>query len=138
MKTFLYPESLIKEYEHWVVLLRPKQPTIGALVVVHKSDATALSQICADSFTELKIITDEIETALGDLFDFQKINYMMLMMVDPHVHYHVIPRYEQPKDFQGIKCVDKGWPALPQLGDALPLDGGQMANLQKLIKSRWQ
>jgi diadenosine tetraphosphate (Ap4A) HIT family hydrolase len=41
----------------------------------------------------------------------------MLMMVDHHVHYHVIPRYESESEFEGLKWTDNGWPALPILGD---------------------
>jgi len=36
----------------------------------------------------------EIESALGSFVQYQKLNYLMLMMVDPQVHFHVIPRYE--------------------------------------------
>src|SRR3546814_6351187 len=37
---FGHPATLIAEYEHWVVLLRPAQPTLGALILAAKSDAT--------------------------------------------------------------------------------------------------
>lgn len=137
MKTFGFPASLIREYRNWVVLLRPKQPTLGALVVVHKSAATALSDIDEQSFAELKIVTDHIEKTLGNLFAFNKINYMMLMMVDPHVHYHVIPRYEQTKEFAGIESVDAGWPALPQLGDDIGFAEAVMTDLLKTISDAW-
>ncbi|MDP7142118.1 MAG: HIT family protein [Alphaproteobacteria bacterium] len=137
MKTFGFPASLIREYRNWVVLLRPKQPTLGALVVVHKSGATALSDIDEQSFAELKIVTDHIEKTLGNLFAFNKINYMMLMMVDPHVHYHVIPRYEQTKEFAGIESVDAGWPALPQLGDDIGFSDAVMTDLLKTISDAW-
>ncbi len=30
---FGYPATLVAEYEHWVVLLRPEQPTLGSLVL---------------------------------------------------------------------------------------------------------
>jgi diadenosine tetraphosphate (Ap4A) HIT family hydrolase len=39
-----------------------------------------------------------------------KINYLMLMMVDPHVHFHVLPRYEGDRSHGGIEVVDAGWP----------------------------
>ena len=32
MLKFGYPDSLVHEYAHWVVLIRPKQVTMGALV----------------------------------------------------------------------------------------------------------
>ena len=39
MRKFGYPDTLIREYEHWVVLLRPAQVTLGSLVLAAKSDA---------------------------------------------------------------------------------------------------
>ena len=45
MLKFGYPDSLICDYEHWVVLLRPAQVTRGSLVLAAKSDATAFGQL---------------------------------------------------------------------------------------------
>ena len=39
----------------------------------------------------------------------------MLMMVDPHVHFHVIPRYASQRDFLGLSFVDQDWPKPPDL-----------------------
>src|SRR3546814_20848874 len=41
---FGHPATLIAEYEHWVVLLRPAQPTLGALILAAKSDATEIGR----------------------------------------------------------------------------------------------
>ena len=40
-----------------------------------------------------------MEASVSKAFSYQKINYLMLMMVDPDVHFHVIPRYEETKSF---------------------------------------
>ena len=45
----------------------------------------------------------------------------MLMMVDPNVHFHVIPRYSEPRSWNGIEFPDAGWPGPPQLGGAIQL-----------------
>jgi diadenosine tetraphosphate (Ap4A) HIT family hydrolase len=39
----------------------------------------------------------------------------MLMMVDPLVHFHVVPRYQAPRAFQGTDWVDKNWGRFPDL-----------------------
>jgi len=39
----------------------------------------------------------------------------MLMMVDPEVHFHIIPRYEHAPDWQGKKFPDTTWPTPPNL-----------------------
>ena len=45
----------------------------------------------------------------------------MLMMVDPHVHFHVLPRYAQTRVFDGVQFPDTGWPGPPDLKSATDL-----------------
>ena len=134
MRKFGYPATLVAEFEHWVVLLRPAQPTLGSLVLAARSDATALSDLSAEAHAEMKLASTAIETALRSFVDYAKINYLMLMMVDPHVHAHVIPRYEGNRDFTGVQFPDAGWPKLPDLGSAVALDDAQVAELVAALK----
>ena len=115
MKKFGYPGTLIKEYEHWVVLLRPQQATLGALVLICKNEADTFSKISPGAFSELKGITAAIEHHLKDCFSYDKINYLMLMMVDHDVHFHVLPRYAHSRVFEQQKFNDLGWPGPPDL-----------------------
>ena len=121
---FGWPASLIAEFAHWVVLLRPAQPTLGSLVLAAKSDATAFGDLPAEAHAELKIVTGAIEAALQAAVGYQKINYLMLMMVDPHVHFHVLPRYEGERSGGGLTVRDAGWPGQPDLGAAVASDAG--------------
>jgi diadenosine tetraphosphate (Ap4A) HIT family hydrolase len=115
MKKFGYPDTLIKEYKSWVVLLRPQQVTLGSLVLICKNEADALSKITLDAFLELKEITTAIELNLKACFSYDKINYLMLMMVDLDVHFHVLPRYADPRIFGQTEFYDPGWPGPPDL-----------------------
>ena len=116
MAKFGYPENLIKDYVYWAVLLRPQQATLGALVLICKEDAAALSAISAGAFSELKEITSAIESSLKGCFNYDKINYLMLMMVDPDVHFHILPRYSTSRVFNQAEFADPGWPGPPDLG----------------------
>lgn len=137
MVKFGYPDTLIREYHHWVVLLRPHQATLGALVLACKSDAQAFSDIPGAAFAELQRVVGDIEAGLGAFRPYQKINYLMLMMVDREVHFHVLPRYEAAQEFEGTTYVDGGWPAAPDLtGGAQPNEAGQAA-LVTAIKACW-
>ncbi|BBF71179.1 HIT family protein [Sphingomonas bisphenolicum] len=120
---FGWPATLIAEFDHWVVLLRPTQPTLGSLVLAAKSDATAFGDLPAEAHAELKTATATIEAALTRAVGYAKINYLMLMMVDPHVHFHVIPRYEGTRSGGGLTVADAGWPGQPELGAAVRPDG---------------
>ena len=134
---FGWPITLIAEFDHWVVLLRPAQPTLGSLVLAAKSDATAFGDLPGAAHAELKTVTATIEAALGKAVDYSKINYLMLMMVDPHVHFHVIPRYEGERSGAGLTIADAGWPGQPDLGSAVKIDSEQDTSLRDWIKARF-
>jgi diadenosine tetraphosphate (Ap4A) HIT family hydrolase len=134
IEKFGFPATLVAEFEHWVVLLRPAQPTLGALVLAAKSDATAFGDLPADAHAELKTLTAAIEAALTQAVGYAKINYLMLMMVDPHVHFHVLPRYEGERSGAGLTVADAGWPGQPDLGQAVKLADAQIAALTGWLK----
>ena len=118
MAKFGYPITLIKEYAHWVLLLRPQQATLGALVLICKDESDTFSDITLEAFSELKEIAAAIERHLGHCFSYDKINYLMLMMVDKDVHFHVLPRYAHSRFFEEKEFNDPGWPGPPDLSQA--------------------
>ena len=134
IEKFGFPHTLIAEFAHWVVLLRPAQPTLGSLVLAAKSDATAFGDLAAEAHAELAVVTRAIESALAQAVGYARINYLMLMMVDPHVHFHVLPRYEGSREQAGVAVADAGWPGQPDLGSAAKLDAGQIAALTGWLK----
>ncbi len=135
MEKFGYPGTLIREHEHWVVLLRPQQATLGALVLICKEDADALSSISVEAFAELKVITTVVESGLKECFKYDKINYLMLMMVDPDVHFHILPRYADLKNFADAEFTDSGWPGPPDLGQANQVGEAVKQQIQKTLKN---
>jgi diadenosine tetraphosphate (Ap4A) HIT family hydrolase len=52
IEKFGYPATLIREFGHWVVLLRPAQVTLGSLVLAAKGDATGYGELSRDAFAE--------------------------------------------------------------------------------------
>ena len=135
IEKFGWPATLIAEFDHWLVLLRPAQPTLGSLVLAAKSDATAFAGLPGEAHAELKRVTGAIEAALARFTGYARLNYLMLMMVDPHVHFHVIPRYEGAREWGGVAFPDAGWPAVPQLGDAVKLEPAQREALVAELKA---
>ena len=134
MRKFGWPGTLVREFEHWAVLARPAQPTLGSLVLAAKSGATAFGDLPPEAYAELKSATAAIEAALREAVGYAKLNYLMLMMVDPHVHFHVIPRYDGAREWNGREFVDVGWPRVPDLGHAVALEGEELAALVAWLK----
>jgi diadenosine tetraphosphate (Ap4A) HIT family hydrolase len=135
---FGFPRTKVAETQHWLVLVRPQQPTLGSLVLVCKEPAEAFSDLSMAAFADLKTAVDGIETLLRAAVDYQKINYLMLMMVDRDVHFHVIPRYEGERRHGGHTFPDAGWPGQPNLASNVALGEDEAAALAADFAARWR
>ena len=135
MVKFGFPASLVHGLEHWAVLLRPAQVTLGSLVLASTSEATAYGDLPEQAYVEQGRAVAAIERALTAFARYDRINYLMLMMVDPHVHFHVIPRYAQPREWKGRTLADAGWPGQPELGRAVMLDSDAAGQLRGELES---
>lgn len=135
---FGYPESLVARSEHWLVLVRPAQPTLGSLVLVCTEPVQRFGEIGAAAGADLPGIVARIEQALAASFAPDKLNYLMLMMVDPDVHFHVLPRYETSRMFEGGEFDDAGWPGPPDITRKLALSDTQHQALTARLKERFE
>ena len=138
IEKFGYPVTLVREYEHWLVLLRPAQVTLGSLVMAAKSEATTFAGLPREAFAEQADVVAAIEAALARFTRHDRINYLMLMMVDPNVHFHVIPRYSEPRSWSGLELPDAGWPGPPRLDSAVKLDPEQLRLLAAEVAANFR
>ena len=135
IEKFKYKKTLIREYDYWVVLLRPTQVTLSSLVIACKEDAGSISSISSLANSEFQIVVKDLEKVLKYIFNYDKINYLALMMVDKHVHFHVLPRYSESILFNGIKYSDEHWPIAPQLSEKLDISESDFQDLKNIIIS---
>jgi diadenosine tetraphosphate (Ap4A) HIT family hydrolase len=134
---FGHPHTLIAETEHWTVLVRPQQPTLGSLVLVCKDPVQRFGQASPAAFADLQPVVAEAERVLQAWVGFERINYLMLMMVDPDVHVHVIPRYQGSRTFEGSEFPDAGWPGPPALGEAVTPDSATLQRVIDELRGLW-
>lgn len=137
LKKFGHPETLVRDYRHWCVLLRVAQVTLGALILGAKGEERALSELPPEAFAELPRITRDIEHGLNSFRPYDRINYLMLMMVDPHVHFHVLPRYKTAQEFEDLSFADAGWPGPPDLKSTTPMPEETREHLLHAVQSNW-
>jgi len=136
-RKFGWPATRIADLEHWAVMLRPEQPTLGSVVLACKQPAQAFGDVDAAGYAELGAAVRATETMLRAVVDYRKINYLMLMMVDPDVHFHVLPRYEGLRTHAGIDVADAGWPGPPALGAARALSAAEIGELAGHLSRHW-
>ena len=134
IEKFGFPESLLKEYGHWVLLVRPAQVTAGSLVLAAKSYSTAFGALPPEALGELATIIPDVEAHLASAVNYEKLNYLMLMMVDPHVHFHIFPRYQGDRSVAGMVFNDSGWPGQPDLKSAVQLDSNALSAMVSAMR----
>jgi diadenosine tetraphosphate (Ap4A) HIT family hydrolase len=137
IEKFGWPATLVGETAHWVVLLRPAQVTLGSLVVAAKSDATAFGALVSEFHADLAEVTRRVEAMLGKAVSYERMNWLMLMMVDRQVHFHVLPRYEGSREQAGLVIADAGWPGPPDLRSAVALSDEQTIALRDWLAELW-
>lgn len=118
-------------------MLRPVQLTLGSLVLAAHEPAHAFSELSEASFTELHKVTAQLESALAKAFNYDKLNYLILMMIDPDVHFHVIPRYEKARYFNGLEFIDFGWAGAPSFSQPNETDAETNRHIIDYIVSCW-
>jgi diadenosine tetraphosphate (Ap4A) HIT family hydrolase len=128
-------DRFLFETKHWLVVLRSKQVTIGATVLIAKSDATSFSSLMPKEFLDLQIAIEKLEDMYQRALKPDKINYLALMMVDPNPHFHVLPRYAAPRTLQNRAFVDAAWPKPTNMADVIALTTGEQTELVNQLRN---
>jgi diadenosine tetraphosphate (Ap4A) HIT family hydrolase len=133
---FLIKELTVYKTEYWTWSIRPHQATLGASILSLNRTCTAFSGLSIDEYSDLDKIIKIIEKSISEAFDYDVINYLMLMMVDKQVHFHVIPRYKNERVFLQQNWWDINWPGVPNLsGEKLELN--KLKAITDFFKNRY-
>lgn len=118
-------------------MLRPQQVTLGSLVLASREPVQQFSALSDENFSGMGPVIRRIEAMLQSIVQYEKLNYLMLMMVDPDVHFHVIPRYSTERHFGGLIFPDAGWPGPPNLGQAVDPGNEGTNELLSRFRQAW-
>ena len=132
-ETFEAGKLTLFRTEHWSVLVRKGQVTLGTLVLAANRNFISYSELTHDELVELPQVVGRLESALTEAFAYDKINYLTLMMSDRHYHSHVVPRYDSARDFGGKTWEDADWPGPPGVG-VPPVDDDTLAAIRDHLK----
>lgn len=125
--------DVIREFDHWIVLFRGKQVTIGSVIIMAKDTSLrSIGDLPPEALVEFGMVSGKVEKWLQKAFQAEKFNYMALMMKDPEVHFHVIPRYSQPVIFNTKTYPDIDWPLKTNL-EALDMSDDELAAIYNKI-----
>jgi diadenosine tetraphosphate (Ap4A) HIT family hydrolase len=112
---FRLGELKLLETTSWIWSVRPEQVTLGSTILSVKRPSTSFSDISPQEASEMVSLIKIIERCTKDVLAWDKLNYLMLMMNDPQVHFHIIPRYATDRISGDRNWEDHLWPAPPDL-----------------------
>lgn len=110
MNKFKPKENKIKEFENWIVVIREKQVTLGASVILLKRQISSLSEMTEAEAKEFPKVIKWYEEKCRKCYGAEKFNYVVAMMKDNFVHYHGFPRYSFVINMYGKEWRDEDWP----------------------------
>lgn len=132
---FKVNELLVHENKYWTWSLRPEQVTLGSSVLYLKTKKTNFSDLSANEMLDLKEMIGILESTLSRALSYDRINYLMLMMVDKCVHLHVIPRYKEERMYLDKPFRDIDYPKPPSLVDHNVLNMDSLKSLANYLTS---
>lgn len=132
---FRVDDLLVFRSNHWSWSVRPVHSTLGSGVLSLNRYCERMSDMTLDEAADLARICKVIESTLDGFQSPDKMNYVMLMMVDLHLHFHVLPRYSRTINFAERQWTDTGWPAPPNMADNPDVDATTLIAIRDALKA---
>jgi diadenosine tetraphosphate (Ap4A) HIT family hydrolase len=108
------PDDFIFDSKYWNIILSDDQQYLGRCIVSCKRHVPSLSEITAEEFHDFYDVAKTLESTLSKAFGAKMYNWGCLMNdayknmpPNPHVHWHLRPRYDHDVSFAGIIFSDK-------------------------------
>ena len=106
MALSLAPETVIVAGQLWTVAVNRNQNLVGKTMLVANRRVESITALYQDEWVDLHRQISRVTAALGHLFRPDQYNHAFLMNVDAQVHLHVVPRYRDPRTWNGRTFTD--------------------------------
>jgi len=127
--------GLIAEDDHWAMALNDNQASLGRVFFALKRHETDITRLTQEERDALWRFVARAKQALTALFTPDHYNYMFLMNIDPHVHFHIFPRYAESRRFSGHTFTDERFGGHYDPAQTKPLDDDTHASLVTAIRA---
>ena len=101
--------EILKEYNFWRITLHQSQYYPGRCRIILKRHVEDLTEITFDEREELFEILIKLKKVLVNIFNVDLFNYTCAGNLCPHLHIHIIPRYNHEVEFDGFVFKDELW-----------------------------
>ena len=131
------PTRMIAESERWAICLNSDQTLLGRCYLLLKRPETEVTALSDAELSELWAVVRKVKQVLGELWAPTHYNYAFLMNVDPQVHFHVIPRYNERIEFAGGTFTDGAFGDHYRVGVSRTLDDDGYAAIISSMRTRF-
>jgi diadenosine tetraphosphate (Ap4A) HIT family hydrolase len=107
------PSYPIVRTKHWNVELATNHAYLGRAYVTLLEHKSSLSELSPEEWHDFEALVQKLEAAYHKAFGAGPFNWSCLMNnayqekpYNPHVHWHLVPRYEKPVDIDGQTFTD--------------------------------
>lgn len=107
---------LLLDSKYWKVYLADQQDYPGRCFVPLKRHAGDIGELTLEEWQDFKFVISSIEEIHRQYLGASHLNFSLLLNgaynadeVNPHVHFHVIPRYPQKVEFGGMTFEDTNY-----------------------------
>jgi diadenosine tetraphosphate (Ap4A) HIT family hydrolase len=100
-------------FKYWNITVAHEQNYLGKCIIAlrpHEEDFLALR---AKERDEMWLAARAVRDAVTRCFAPDRFNYQVLGNSVPHVHMHLTPRYNSPREFAGMTFTDDHWGTWP-------------------------
>ena len=106
-----YEKLKIKSYKYWDLYLHENQCYLGRAFAQLREDAGVedFLAIHGEARDEFFQIGEDLKKALKTLFQPDKMDYAALSNTSPKIHVHLVPRYQESREFAGVVFQDTRW-----------------------------
>lgn len=105
--------NFLFETPFWKVFLAPEQSYLGRAMVALKRHAASLSELTAEELMDFGNVVKKFESAAQKGLHATMFNWTCMMndmyragSADPHVHWHIRPRYKHAVEISGTRFTD--------------------------------
>ena len=126
--------DVLTEDDHWITSLNENQATLGRIYFVlqrHETDVAALTEAEQSSLWQW---VSKVKSALDVVFAPDHYNYMFLMNVVGHAHFHIYPRYRTSRTFADVQFDDPQWGGHYDPAASRRLDGATQGAIVEAVK----
>jgi len=102
-----HKERRIYEGKNWEIYLHENQCYLGRTYLwAKRDDDVDFLEMTFEERDEFFLLGRAMKSALGVVFQPDRINYAALSNASPHLHVHIIPRYDSTRTFSGQSFHD--------------------------------